>query len=93
MFIASGEILTSGENTYGQLGYRRDLTPSTADHTPLQDRLPQAVMALRDMEVTKIACGDFFCIASCKGTYCAVQVPCQFTLYQPSYLTNQLSCR
>ena len=63
-------MLTSGDNSYGQLGYRRDeLTMPPSDHPPPpnSNRLPQVVPALRDMEVAKISCGDFFCIASCKG--------------------------
>ncbi len=65
-FLASGEVLTCGDNTYGQLGYRNE-APSLSPDSHHPEILPEVVTALEGLEVTKIACGDFFSIAACKG--------------------------
>lgn len=63
--------MTCGDNRYGQLGYRKTTPPTATDPAhplPQAERLPQVVTSLQDMEVTRLECGDFFCVACCKGT-------------------------
>jgi len=63
--VGTGEVITCGDNAAGQLGYPK--TASTPDHMTYSDRAPQIVLALQDLEVTKVTCGDLYCIANCKG--------------------------
>ena len=69
MFLtASGDVLTCGDNAAGQLGYPKTAPPP--GRMTYFDRAPQTVLALQDLEVIKVTCGDLYCIASCKGESC-----------------------
>ena len=63
--IDIGEVLTCGDNSAGQLGYHKN--KQSLDHVTASDRAPQIVLALQDLEVIKVVCGDFYCTACCKG--------------------------
>ena len=65
VYADTGEVITCGDNAAGQLGYPK--TAPTPDHMTYTDRAPQIVLALQDLEVTKVTCGDLYCIANCKG--------------------------
>ncbi len=57
--------MTCGDNTAGQLGYPK--TTPTPNKMTYSDRAPQTVLALQDLEVMKVTCGDLYSIACCKG--------------------------
>ena len=57
----SGECVTCGDNKCGQLGYRRE---NLAEG---KERQPAIVSGLKGKEVERVACGDLFTIACCKG--------------------------
>ena len=63
--LDSGECITCGDNSNGQLGYCRKT----------EGRCSPAVVAagLSGREVERVACGDFFTLASTKGV-CHVSV-------------------
>ena len=79
LFPASGEVITCGDNNCGQLGYRK--APPTSDNPFLLERKPQVVTALQHQEITKLACGDFFCIACSKGNITLHYVTTCYTVY------------
>ena len=56
-FVASGECVTCGANTYGQLGYQRQ-----SGHT-----LPAVVDSLAGERVQHVSCGDTFTVACTDG--------------------------
>lgn len=53
----TGEVVTTGDNAYKQLGYQKEKG----------DREPGVVTALADRAVRKLACGDFFTIVATEG--------------------------
>ena len=55
----SGECITSGDNRYGQLGYRRENVEG-------KERPPAIVSGLTGKVVKGVACGDLFTIACCE---------------------------
>lgn len=73
---ASGQVLTCGDNSYGQLGYRKATPPGDISAS----RSPQTVVALNDVEVVKLACGDVFTIACCKGEHVTLSNVCNTVL-------------
>ena len=58
----SGECITCGDNRHGQLGYRRE-----RECLEGRERQPAVVPGLAGKEVERVACGDLFTIACCKG--------------------------
>ena len=61
----SGECITCGDNRHGQLGYRRER--ESVDQG--RERQPAVVPGLVGKVVERVACGDLFTIACCKGMY------------------------
>ena len=60
----SGECITCGDNRHGQLGYRRERESVEQG----RERQPAVVLGLEGKKVERVACGDLFTIACCKGT-------------------------
>ena len=58
----SGECVTCGDNRCGQLGYRRG-----RGDTEGSERQSAMVSGLVGKEVERVACGDLFTVACCKG--------------------------
>ncbi len=57
---AGGECVTCGDNSYGQLGRRKEPDNSGGNK-------PAAVKALSGKQIELVSCGDFYTIVSCKG--------------------------
>lgn len=88
---ASGEVLTCGDNRYGQLGYHKATPPPTTNSTQTE-RLPQVVASLQGKAVTRLECGDFFCIASCKGGLRERVCSTELKFFQPVMHLNAYMC-
>lgn len=67
--IGSGECITCGDNRHGQLGYRRGERESGVVVEQERERQPAIVPGLAGKDVERVACGDLFTIACCKGTH------------------------
>ena len=72
----TGEVVTSGDNTYGQLGYVKEKG----------ERLPGLVEGLGEREpVRLVGCGDCFTVVATEGLVVCLCV-CQWGRYNIGYL-------